>query len=1338
MPVVVCPCGRVMGPSVVRCPGCGRSMEPSATGTIAEDPTTLPRVNDTIPESKSAETGVSATLDDSLPTGSSFTRFPGSGDTGIPSETSQPFPLHSSTGTLAAPVPFDVSGQTGPTLGFDTSLPEARTGIDAPSAPGSVGQATASSTLAEEAPSQPSTVIPDESGTGTLPGEATEAPSAEHASRAFPSTLNYDILAELGRGAMGVVYRARQRGLNRLVALKMILSGSLAGRAELARFQAEAEAVAAIDHPNIVKIFEVGSLDGKPYFSLEFVSGGSLDGRVGETPQDPAQAARLVAQVARGMAYAHRRGIVHRDLKPANILLALPEGSDPTRVPLGECLAKVSDFGLAKKIDDDSGRTRDGAIMGTPSYMAPEQAMGRNKEVGPAADIHALGGILYDLLTGSPPFRGSTVMETLQQVIHRDPPSPRVVLESVPSDLATICLKCLEKNPQKRYATADLMADDLERYLRGEPILARPTPWPERLAKWARRRPAQAALAASGAVITLLLAGSGYMMAGFESEKRQMAQAEAERQQEEAETQKRLRERADQLRQLAEQRRAQAQANFQQACRAVDSLLDRIGGARLAHEPRLELLRRELLNEAAQFYRRFNDESAGDDPAIGLQQASILRHLAGVASLMGDKREAENHLRSALARLISAESPEAGGRWIDETIETRQALGEILVERRALPEARSMLEQALDLAARNPGRVKAEVAQVKLDAAELERADGKPEKAAELLDSAIGDLTARADDPAATAKAQTNLRLGNALVARARLAGESGDRARAESLLDQSVGRAEKLLEGSPRLPEGRVLLSTALVARADLHRDEAPAKAKDDMARASDTLENLVADFPATPEYRQQQAALLVSLANFHLAQGDSTQAETTLDRALAVREDLTRRVPWVPEYDRQLAGALNDRGLLFQTARRLDRAEKSYLESEKKLRALVTAHPEASDYRQELAKTLLNLAALRIQQKQPQTAGPLSDEAISLLSGLVERFPREPARRVELARGMANAAVNAQLAGTPAKAIELDQKALEALHAARRQEDSPDISYLMATTGTHLGDLIDERDGISKALPVYEAALAELRNLTKSRASRPEFVRRLVEELNEIGFRLARAESLEKAKACWLESLEVMRSRKETDPVDNLADPASRLASNLAALAQLEHGKGHFDEAHALLGKAMDLRRERLASHPSAAVGALELAKAELLESGWREERNKKREALAAALRASAHAARGLADSKEADTAVKAGLAQAAGECARLLAPARENPECQGRLSSLARAALDGGNPQASLSVIESALKAGRQDEAWEWLALLDRTGFADAAWMRRVVPAEPPAGSRRDLRERWLRNQ
>lgn len=1325
MPVIMCACGAGVDARSGNCPQCGKPTKSDSTGTLADEPSTMPRVNDTLAEDSASLSANSGTLVDST----AESAFSGTiAETAEPKALSRPVPR-------AEPPPADDSKATAPTLAMAPGRSadpgaESESGASHPT----LARPTAESEVTLDKAPETGTLAADESGTGTLAGDATVAPSESR--MGFPASFNHEIISELGRGAMGVVYRARQKGLNRLVALKMILAGGMAGRSELARFQAEAEAVAAIDHPNIVKIHEVGSFDGKPYFSLEFVSGGTLDGRIGDKPQNPREAARLTVQVARGMAFAHRRGIVHRDLKPANILLSLPEGADPTRVPLGDCVAKVSDFGLAKKVDDDSGRTRDGAIMGTPSYMAPEQAMGRNREVGPAADIHAIGGILYDMLTGSPPFRGTTVMDTIQQVISRDPPSPRVVLDTVPLDLATICLKCLEKNPARRYATADLLAEDLERYLRGEPILARPTHWTERLAKWARRKPAQAALVASGALFALFAAGSGYMVAAFEAEKARMAREDADRQEREAETQKALRERAEQQRQLAEQRRELAQGNFQQACRAVDSLLDRIGGARLAHEPRLELLRRELLNEAAQFYRRFQEADGGDDPAVALQQASILRHLAGVSSLMGDKREAENHLRTALSRLQSAERDDLPGRWIDEAIETRQALGELLVERRALAEARSILAAAMDLAKRHPDKVKAEVSQLKLDAAELERADGKPEAAAAMLDSAIGELSARAEDSEASAAARTALRLGNALVSRARLAGEAGDRKSAAAWLDQAVGRAEKLLEKSAKLPEARVLLSAALVARADLLRDEAPPRAAADMARASDTLENLVADFPSTPEYRQQQAALLVSLANFHLAQGDSSLAETTLDRALSVREDLTRRVPWVPEYDRQLAGALNDRGLLFQTARRLDRAEKSYIESEKRLRSLMKAHPEASDYRQELAKTLLNLSALRIQQKQPETAEPLSAEAIALLTGLVERFPGEPARRVELARGLSNAAVNAQLAGSPSKAMELDRKALEALAEARRHEDSTDISYLMATTGTHLGDLLDERDGISAALPTYEKALGELRKLAGAKAARPEFVRRLVEELNEIGFRLARADSLEMARAFWLESLEVIRSKKETDPSDNLSDPGSRLAANLAALAQAEKAKGRFDDAHALLARALELRRDRLADFPSAAAGALEMAKAELLESAWREERNKRREALAAATRAAGQAARGLAASKDADPAVRSGLTQAASECARLLAGSKGDTEAAGRLAALARAARESGQRQASLAVIEAALKAGLDNEAWDWLAQLDKDGFTDATWMKRVVPGEPPAGSRRDLRSRWLK--
>jgi WD40 repeat protein/serine/threonine protein kinase len=322
-----------------------------------------------------------------------------------------------------------------------------------------------------------------------------------------PAPPGYEILRELGRGGMGVVYKARQAGLNRLVALKMVLAGSHAGPEVLARFRAEAEAVAALQHPNIVQIYEVGSSAGLPYFSLELVEGGTLADRLNGTPWSARAAGELVVALARAVHYAHSRNVIHRDLKPSNILLPVEshqagahvegrkveEGgsgpSDFTTFRLSDLRPKITDFGLAKQLDSASDRTRTGAIMGTPSYMAPEQAGGRSKELGPACDTYALGAILYELLTGRPPFRAESALETIRAVIDTDPVAPRRLVPKVPRDLETICLKCLEKVPARRYASAGELAEDVQRFLDGKPIRARPTPAWERLAKWIRRNP---------------------------------------------------------------------------------------------------------------------------------------------------------------------------------------------------------------------------------------------------------------------------------------------------------------------------------------------------------------------------------------------------------------------------------------------------------------------------------------------------------------------------------------------------------------------------------------------------------------------------------------------------------------------------------------------------------------------------------------------------------------------------------------------------------------------------------------------------------------------------------
>jgi hypothetical protein len=336
-----------------------------------------------------------------------------------------------------------------------------------------------------------------------LPGLATCAASRATAplTTGLPQVPGYEVEAVLGRGGMGVVCRARHLALKRTVALKMLTTGH-PHPVELARFTAEAEAVARLQHPNIVQIHEVGEADGRPFFALEYVAGGSLSERVAGQPLPPHDAARLVAVLAEAMHLAHSRNLVHRDLKPGNVLLA-----GAANTPVGQCQPKVTDFGLVRQLDADSGQTCDGAVMGTPSYMAPEQAEGRARSAGPAADVYALGAILYECLTGRLPFEEATLLETLEQVRSREPATPSCLNQQAPRDLETICLKCLRKPPERRYSSAQELADDLGRFLHGEPVAARPVRRLERVAKWMRRNPTVACLSAVAALA--LVAGTG-------------------------------------------------------------------------------------------------------------------------------------------------------------------------------------------------------------------------------------------------------------------------------------------------------------------------------------------------------------------------------------------------------------------------------------------------------------------------------------------------------------------------------------------------------------------------------------------------------------------------------------------------------------------------------------------------------------------------------------------------------------------------------------------------------------------------------------------------------------
>ena len=403
-------------------------------------------------------------------------------------------------------------------------------------------------------------------------------PATKTVSNSWPRVAGYQILEVLGSGGMGIVYKAHHERLDRFVALKMIRAGDGARPQDLARFESEAKAVAAIDHNNIIKIFDIGEQDGLPYFSLEYLSGGSLSQRIGGKPQPFDQGARIVETLARAIHVAHEHKVIHRDLKPANVLIA----ADGT--------LKITDFGLVKRLESDSKQTRSGSILGTPSYMAPEQARGESQAVGPAADQYALGAILYDLLTGRPPFQGTSVLDTLEMVRSKEPVAPSQLQPKTPRDLETICLKCLEKEVARRYPDALALAEDLRRFQAGEPILARPVSAAERLWRWCKRNRRVAWLSA-GLALSLLIVTIGSVVAAV-TLRAANAVAEEKRAQ------------AVAANAVAEEKRAQAVAAARAANEgnrnAVDAEVEQIQLLRgkLRNVPAIEDVREQLFDKA--------------------------------------------------------------------------------------------------------------------------------------------------------------------------------------------------------------------------------------------------------------------------------------------------------------------------------------------------------------------------------------------------------------------------------------------------------------------------------------------------------------------------------------------------------------------------------------------------------------------------------------------------------------------------------------------------------------------------------------------------------------------
>jgi serine/threonine protein kinase len=675
-----------------------------------------------------------------------------------------------------------------------------------------------------------------------------------------PTIPGYEIHGVLGRGGMGVVYKARQMRTDRVVALKVPGHLDLETRV---RFTTEAQAAARVSHPHIVQVFEVGEHQGRPFLALEFVDGGTLAERLTGTPLPARSAAALAETLARAIGAAHTQGVVHRDLKPANVLLQSPQSSvrglqsDTVRLGTGDSglgTVKVADFGLARRLDVDAGQTRSGMILGTPDYMAPEQAAGDARTVGPEADVWALGAILYELLTGRPPFRGTGMLDTLEQVRTHDPVSPRRLAPAVPRDLETICLKCLHKEPTRRYPAAGDLADDLKRFLDGLPVRARPVSRVERWLKRARRNPVASGLGAGLWLVVIAAAAYGVWYHFRLQAERDRVQRERDR---------------------AQRERDRARDNRNTAVGSIEEFLSaEMSDDNLALEPQAELKRKVLLERALVFYDDLLRAEPDDPELVWLAARGAVR-VGDIHRLLGRYPQALTAYGEAIERLTPlVEHPPADSDPSREIGYCHTFIGEAYRLQGNLPAATVAYLRAAEL-------------QETLRLAHPDNADY------------VKDLS------------RSHYNLGFV----ARLAGDSTE-AMAEL-------RAALRLLGDPaaddmtqRRHRARIHLNLGYAALID---NALLPQAEPECWQAIDLYDALIAESEGRPDFRCERSVAVNNLGLARRAAGDPIAARVKFEESRTVLKRLTDSFPRTAQYKAELARTCNDLATVALDARKV-----------------------------------------------------------------------------------------------------------------------------------------------------------------------------------------------------------------------------------------------------------------------------------------------------------------------------------------------------------------------------------------------------------------------------------
>lgn len=726
-------------------------------------------------------------------------------------------------------------------------------------------------------------------------------PSSEESASRLPSIDGFELQRELGRGGMGVVYQARQLALNRTVAIKMLLSGEQAAPQERLRFQREAQAVSGLRHANIVQVHWVGEQAGRPFLCMEYVAGPTLAAITGGSPLIESVVVRIVRELAEAVQAAHDGGVIHRDLKPGNILLDRGDRLDMSTRANPQAwegvTPKIADFGLAKR-QDDARVTRSGAILGTPSYMAPEQAEGKAAAIGPATDIYALGAILYELLTGRPPHLAASAAETLRRIGTEDPVSPRTLQSLVSRDLETICLRCLEREPRRRYPTARALAEDLSRFERGLPVLARPISSWQRWGKWARRHPTVAAMAGvSGIAVIAILGGWAYFTIALRTER---DQARAARERESIQ-------------------RSVADANFHRARAAVDEFLIRVSQEDLLQQPGLQPLRRELLTSAQRYHEQFLRERGGDPDLrmdIALTQGRIgliHRELGQLPEALAAFERAES-IYAALAK----ETP------VPLLMQRRAAnLHDVALIQRMrgqLREARTSYQRSLELDEQLLRELPKDV-------------ESRRGMAKTLSNLGVLDFAAGAEE-AAIEHGQRGCKLLAEIASESKLAEDQLNYTRglinhAQALAShpqaelEALKQAEEFLrqlaDGDPKNREYRNQWAKCLhnlgISRTRMGQGE---EGRDALRQAIELNRRLVADNPLAHELRQQLATSLYVLAAFEMDVEAYSLATDLTDESAREVQVLLEQSPDNPEY-LSLAGVMS-----HQSAQLLEKTDR------------------------------------------------------------------------------------------------------------------------------------------------------------------------------------------------------------------------------------------------------------------------------------------------------------------------------------------------------------------------------------------------------------------------------